>query len=141
DGRGARRFLRECAAGHAAQLESSMADDPPVGVMSRRHQIFPELTDAEITRIRRFGTPRKYAAGERLITAGEPGPGMFVLLTGHVTLSQRDGLGHVVPLVTHGRGQFLAEVATLSGGPALVDAHAQEGVETLLVPPDQLRAL
>ena len=28
-----------------------MADDPPVGVMSRRHQIFPELTDAEITRI------------------------------------------------------------------------------------------
>src|SRR5438477_6582072 len=118
-----------------------MADDPPVGVMSRRHQIFPELKDAEIARIRRFGRPRKYADGERLIRAGEPGPGMFVLLTGHVTLSQRDGLGHVVPLVTHGRGQFLAEVATLSGGPALVDAHAQEDVETLLVPPEQLRAL
>src|SRR6266576_3770332 len=118
-----------------------MATEQPVGGDSRRTQIFPELTDAEIARIRRFGTPRTYADGERLITAGEPGPGMFVVLKGHVVLSQRDGLGRVVPLVTHGRGQFLAEVATLSGGAALVDAHAQQEVEALLVPPVQLRAL
>ena len=118
-----------------------MSDAPPAGVMARRHQMFPELTDAEIARIRRFGTPRRYARGERLITAGEPGPGMFVVLRGRVTLSQRDGLGHVVPLVTHGHGQFLGEVGTLSGRAALVDAHAHDDVETLLVPPDQLRAL
>ncbi len=103
--------------------------------------MFPVLTDAEIERIRRFGTPRRYAHGELLITAGKPGPGMFVVLKGRVTLSQRDGLGHVVPLVTHGHGQFLGEVATLSGGSALVDAHAHDDVETLLVPPEKLRAL
>ncbi len=40
-----------------------------------------------------------------------------------------------------GPGQFLAEVAQLSGRPALVDGHAQDDVEVLLVPPDQLRAL
>jgi len=119
-----------------------MSDDPAALLMSsRRHQIFPELTDAEIARIRRFGVAKHYAKGERLITAGEPGPGMFVVLKGRVTLSQRDGLGHVVPLVTHGHGQFLGEVATLSGGSAFVDAHAHEDVETLLVPPEQLRAL
>ena len=118
-----------------------MSDAPPAGVMARRHQMFPELTDAEIARIRRFGTPRRYARGERLITAGEPGPGMFIVLRGRVTLSQRDGLGHVVPLVTHGHGQFIGEVGTLSGRAALVDAHAHDDVETLLVPPDQLRAL
>ena len=119
-----------------------MSNDPAAGLMSsRRHQIFPELTEAEIARIRRFGVARHYAKGERLITAGEPGPGMFVVLKGRVTLSQRDGLGHVVPLVTHGHGQFLGEVATLSGGSAFVDAHAHEDVETLLVPPEQLRAL
>ena len=121
--------------------QNRMADDRSVGVMSRRHQMFPELTDAEIARISRFGTPRCYARGERLITAGKPGPGMFVVLKGRVTLSQRDGLGHVVPIVTHCHGQFLGEVATLSGGSALVDAHAHEDVETLLVPPEQLRAL
>src|SRR5262250_269432 len=108
---------------------------------SRRHQMFPDLTDADIARIRRFGDLRRYAKGERLIAAGEPGPGMFVVLKGSIVLSQRDGLGHVTPLSTQGPGKFIGEVATLSGRHALVDGHAAEDVETLLVPPEQLRAL
>ncbi len=118
-----------------------MSDDSPTGVMARRHQMFPALTEAEIARVSRFGTLKNYARGERLITAGEPGLGMFILLKGRVTLSQRDGLGHVVPIITQGHGQFLGEVATLSGRAALVDGHAHDDVETLLVPPEQLRAL
>ena len=38
-------------------------------------------------------------------------------------------------------GQFLAEIGQLSGRVALVDGHAEGDVETLLIPPDQLRAL
>jgi thioredoxin reductase (NADPH) len=108
---------------------------------ARQEQMFPGLTDAEIARIQRFGAPKQYARGERLFAAGEPGPGMFVVLRGTVALSQRDGLGHVVPIVRQGRGQFLGEVAQLSGRSALVDGDAEEDVDTLLVPPDQLRAL
>lgn len=117
------------------------ADNLPGTLASRRHQMFPELTAAEIARIRRFGTLRQYARGERLFGAGEPGPGMFVVLKGAVLISQRDGLGHVAPIATQGPGQFLAEVGQLSGRHALVDGYAQEDVETLLVPPEQLRAL
>jgi thioredoxin reductase (NADPH) len=58
-----------------------------------------------------------------------------------VAMSQRDGLGHVVPIGSHGPGEFSGEVAQLSGGHALVDGYAEEDVETLLVPPSQLRAL
>src|SRR5437867_8410126 len=118
-----------------------MADDAPSELLARRHQMFPVLTDAEIARIRRFGTVRHYRRGERLFAVGEPGPGMFVVLKGVVAISQRDGLGHVVPIVHQGPGHFLAEVGTLSGRPALVDGHAEEDVETLLVLPGQLRAL
>src|SRR5712692_8462206 len=118
-----------------------MTNDAPLEVPSRRHQMFPELTEAEIARIRRFGTVRRYKRGERLFAAGEPGPGMFVVLKGVVTISQRDGIGRVVPIAHQGRGQFLAEVAQLSGRYALVDGYADEDVETLLVPPEQLRAL
>ena len=113
----------------------------PGTLASRREQLFPQLTDAEIVRISRFGTLRRFARGDRLLTAGEPAPGMFVVLKGTVIISQRDGLGHVAPLWTRGRGHFIAEVSTLSGRHALVDAHAEEDVETLLVPPEQLRAL
>jgi thioredoxin reductase (NADPH) len=118
-----------------------LTGDASTGVASRRNQMFPQLSDAEIARIGRFGVIRQHARGARLYAAGEPGPGMFVVLKGTVTISLRDGLGHVVPIARQGRGQFLGEIAQLSGGAALVDADADEDAETLLVPPDRLRAL
>jgi thioredoxin reductase (NADPH) len=118
-----------------------MADDAPTELLSRRHQMFPVLTDAEVGRMRRFGTSQTHAAGTRLITAGEPSPGMFVILKGVVAVSQRDGLGHITPIVQHGRGHFMGEVGSLSGKPSLVDGIASEEVEVLLLLASQLRAL
>jgi thioredoxin reductase (NADPH) len=66
---------------------------------------------------------------------------MFVILSGHVAITQRDGLGHVTPVIDQGPGQFLAEIGQLSGRVALVDGHAEGDVETLLIPPERLRAL
>ncbi|QJW83180.1 cyclic nucleotide-binding domain-containing protein [Ramlibacter terrae] len=103
--------------------------------------MFPVLDEADLARAGRFGTPRNFAAGEYLARAGEAGPGMFIVLRGIVNISQRDGLGHVVPIIREGAGAFLAEVGQLSGAPSLVDAVAEEPVEALLVPPAQLRAL
>ncbi|MDQ2963245.1 MAG: FAD-dependent oxidoreductase [Pseudomonadota bacterium] len=118
-----------------------MPDDVSPEVASRWHQMFPVLTEPEIARIGRFGSVRRFERGARLFAAGEPGPGMFVVLKGIVATSQRDGLGHVVPIVRQKRGGFFGEVASLSGSYALVDGYAEEDVETLLVPPSQLRAL
>jgi len=108
---------------------------------SRRHQMFPVLTPAEIARMQRFGSPCGFAKGVRLFAAGEPGPGMFLILSGAVAITQRDGLGKVVPIAVQGPGEFMAEVGQLSGRPALVDGHAVENTECLLIPPEQLRAL
>jgi thioredoxin reductase (NADPH) len=107
----------------------------------RRAQMFPKLSRAEIERIRRFGKVRRYRAGEALTRTGEPGPGMFVFLSGSVSVIGRDPLGHQIPIVEEGPGEFLAEVGQLSGGPAFVDVHAVTDVEALLVPPEGLRSL
>ena len=107
----------------------------------RHEQTFPTLTHHEIERMRRFGELRTYRHGEALFETGKPGPGMFVVLSGHVAITQRDGLGHVTPVIDQGPGQFLAEIGQLSGRVALVDGHAEGDVETLLIPPEQLRAL
>ncbi len=122
-------------------MESAIPDNVPPAVASRWHQMFPVLTEPEIARVARFGIVHHYERGARLLAAGEPSPGMLVVLRGVMALSQRDGLGHLVPIVRLGRGQFSGEVAQLSGGHALVDAQADADVEALLVLPSQLRAL
>jgi thioredoxin reductase (NADPH) len=125
----------------ASNAEWLMSGETSAGIASRLPQMFPALADAEISRMRRFGSLRHYPEGSRLYAAGDRTPGMFVVLEGTVTISQRDGLGHVAPIVRQGRGQFLAEIAQLSGGTELVDARADRDVEALLIPPDQLRTL
>lgn len=114
---------------------------PLSGDTSRRHQMFPVLSGSEVERMRRFGRTAQFGHGERLFAAGETSPGLFLVLKGTIAVTQRDGMGHVAPLVLHGPGQFSAEVGQLSGRPALVDGHAEGDVEALLVPPEQLRAL
>lgn len=115
--------------------------DAQMARFTRPEQTFPTLTPAEIERMRNFGEVRSYADGEFLFETGKPGPGMFVVLKGHVAITQRDGLGNVTPLIDQGPGQFLAELSQLSGRPALVDGRAEGEVETLLLPPPRLRAL
>src|SRR6185312_8701979 len=59
-----------------------------------------------------------------------------------VLLTHRDGFGHVTPIVEEGPGQFLAELALLARhSVTLVDGRATTGVETLLIPPNGVRAL
>src|SRR3954463_14913198 len=111
-------------------------------VLFPRHaQTFPTLTPQEIARLRAFGQVRHYSDGEKLFETGKPGPGMFVILSGHVAITQRDGLGHITPVIDQGPGQFLAEIGQLSARVALVDGHAEGDVHTLLIPPERLRAL
>jgi thioredoxin reductase (NADPH) len=107
----------------------------------RREQMFPKLEPREIDQLRRFGEIRRYAAGEALFVTGEIAPGMAVLIKGSVRVTRRDPLGHSAPIVEEGPGQFIAEVGQLSGQPALVDVHAVDDVEALLIPPKNLRTL
>ncbi len=121
--------------------QNTAAASPASTSIVRFEQTFPALTPEEIDRLRPFGTIRRYASGERLVETGKPSPGMFVLLSGHVAITQRDGLGHITPIVDHGPGQFLAEVGQLSGRVSLVDGTAEGEVNALLIPPDELRRL
>ncbi|HEY6282277.1 MAG TPA: FAD-dependent oxidoreductase [Burkholderiales bacterium] len=110
-------------------------------IEARRHQMFPTLTADEIGRLKRYGDDRYYRDGDLLVEAGKPGPGMIVVYSGHVAITQRDGLGHVEQIVKLEPGQFLAEVGQLSGRQSLIDGRAVGDVQALLIPPHALRAL
>ncbi len=108
-------------------------------IETRYDQMFPVLQGAEIERLRRFGTPRAYGAGERVVTAGEASPGMIVVLSGELVVTQHNVLGRDLPIVTYGPGGFMGELAQLSGRPSLVDARAVTALDTLIVASERLR--
>src|SRR5213083_651505 len=108
-------------------------------IETRYEQMFPTLEPAEVERLRRFGERRAYRAGERLVATGEISPGMFVVLTGEIAITQHNALGRDEAIVTHGPGSFMGELTQLSGRPSLVDAHAVKPVEALVIPPRKLR--
>ena len=108
-------------------------------IETRYDQMFPVLDAAEIDRLRHFGEVRTYAAGERLVTSGEVSPGMIVVLSGEIAVTQHSVLGHDQPIVAHGPGSFMGELAQLSGRPSLVDARATKPVEALVIPSHRLR--
>ena len=107
---------------------------------SRFGQMFPALEPEDVYRLKRFGEIVTYADGEALFLTGEPSQAMFVVLTGKVVVSRRDGLGNVSTFMEKGPFQFLAEVGTLAGGPCLVDGRAKGTAEVLVIKSDQLRA-
>ena len=102
---------------------------------TRRAQMFPRLEPAEIDRLRRFGQVVHAEPGAALATAGVASPGLFVILAGRVAISRRDAHDESQPIVEHAAGQFVGEIAQLSGRPSLVDVKALTQVEALLIAP------
>jgi thioredoxin reductase (NADPH) len=123
-------------------LTSAMASNSPPSIFeARRQQAFPVLSAAELLRVRRFGQVQSFAPGESVTRVGEPGHGLTVVLSGHIAVTRQLQSGASEPIVTHGPGNFMGELAQLAGRPSLVDGRAIEGVEALLIPPERLRAL
>lgn len=108
---------------------------------TRGEQMFLTLSDEEIDRLCRFGQPRSYAAGEAVVRVGEVGPGLALVLDGEIEVTQHDEIGSPRHIVTHKRGNFMGELAQLSGRPYLVDEIALTDAAIMAIPPDRLRAL
>jgi thioredoxin reductase (NADPH) len=108
---------------------------------TRRHQMFPVLEAQEMQRVRRFGEPRDFVAGESLATAGRHSEGVMVILSGNVRVSRTDVTGVEEPIVTYGPGGFLGGLEQLAGRPSLVDARADGAVSALVIAPERLRTL
>jgi thioredoxin reductase (NADPH) len=71
--------------------QRQMAQSAPPSFSARHEQMFPTLAGADIERLRRFGEPRSYKAGERVVRAGEVGPGLILVLSGRLETIQGRG--------------------------------------------------
>lgn len=106
-----------------------------------RRQMFPVLPPPDIARLRRFGEIRAFRDGDYLSRTGEVGLGLLVVVAGCVIVAARQDAAGGAPIVVHGPGGFVGELAQLSGRPALVDARAKGEVQVLILAPQALRSV
>jgi thioredoxin reductase (NADPH) len=117
-----------------------LADTTQDIIAARGDQMFLRFNDEQIERLSRFGERRSYRAGDMIVRVGEIGPGMMLILSGSVEVTRPEGPGRT-HIVTHERGNFMGELAQLSGRPYLVDEQALTDVDAVAIPADRLRAL
>lgn len=113
-------------------------------IETRRDQVFPVLTPAQVAAARRFaaGEPKVFAPGETLFAVGERNAPAFLVLSGRIEVIRRDGAGHETPITAHGPGQISGETSQLGSGASLAEGRAgPEGCEVLIFDGPHLRVL
>src|SRR5882757_9845432 len=81
-----------CLNGALIASEVTMPLSAHPSIAARHDQAFPTLTPVEIDRLARFGEARSYPQGERVVTAGEVSPGLIIVLSGKIEVTQGGGL-------------------------------------------------
>jgi len=111
-----------------------------IAPMDRAAQMFPELTPAQIERVKTIGRRRDVRAGEVLIEVGEQNTRFFVVLTGELEVIRLIGQ-HEEPVAAHGAGQFTGEINMLSARKSLVRVRAAGDAAVIVLDREELRAL
>jgi thioredoxin reductase (NADPH) len=107
---------------------------------TRRHQIFPCLSEEQFARLERYGERRRFAAGTVLYRQGERHIPMFVIISGNIEVSRGSALAsHVIG--THGPGSFTGEAGTLAGRAAVATGRAVTDCDLLVIEEESLRTL
>ena len=98
--------------------------------------LFRGMTEAEICGLLAClsAGERRYARGERILTAGDPCPWMGLVLSGRVLVELSDAWGNDSVLGAAGEGEVFAEAyACAPGEPLLVNVTASEESTVLLL--------
>jgi thioredoxin reductase (NADPH) len=107
---------------------------------TRRGQMFPILTGAQLTRLQRYGQRRAIRAGEILAEPGDRGLPMWVVLSGSIEIVQVGMAGETI-VVTHTAGGFSGEMSTLRGISSMVRMRVCKDGEALEIDEGRLRTI
>ncbi len=117
-----------------------MSSRPVHSALAADTQMFPDLTTAQIDRIRPGSKLRRVEPGEILFRPGDTEVPFFVVLSGSMEIVQPDLTGERL-VTTHGAGEFTGELTMISGQRYLVLGRVTERGELLELSSEGLRSL
>ena len=96
--------------------------------------LFSSLSDAQFGALLPQIQHRSFPARSRIVHAGEPADGLYVLVAGRAKLLFEDGEGRELIAASIGPNEFFGELGVLDGSACVASVDAQECCEVLFVP-------
>jgi Na+:H+ antiporter len=111
-----------------------MSDAPVEMEALKQTPFFADLSDDDLQAILRVAEPVGFAADERIVSEGDPGDGMYVVLEGSAEVDV-GGRFHRL-----GTGDFFGEMALITEKKRLATVKATSEVRALKIPADAFRS-
>src|SRR3954463_15923055 len=122
--------------------EVPMDPDAPIvtGLETRRPQMFPALSAAQMARVMACGTERTFADGAIVFEQGDSDVPCYVVLEGELVIVHPQG--RVEELITvHRRHEFTGEISIITSARTLVRGRARGAVRLLRIENARLKSL
>lgn len=114
---------------------------PEIETYLRSLSYFFNLNNDQIKQLASKAQFKIYGVGEIIIEAGKPDDGLYAIYTGRVKTSLIDNQGQVKPIDQLGIGNIFGEMAIFPGELSPITAIAEDDVEVILIPDDQILEL
>lgn len=145
----ARRGIEIPVATHAVRLTELPAPpaEPPTAGLDRRVECLSRISLLEpfgpdlVRRLAEQNADRVYGAGEQVIRQGEPGDSMFVIMSGGVEVTARDGDAAPVKLASLGPGDYFGEMSLMTGAPRVATVTTLGETRLLEVGKESFRSI
>ncbi len=95
--------------------------------------LFGSLSPRFLNGIAKSCVEREFEAGETLVRQGNPGVGLFIIVSGKVKIVKTNESGERLELATHGPGEVIGEMAVLDGANRTADVIAVENTTCLVL--------
>lgn len=102
-----------------------------------RHPLFSALADNEARELLRRAPVKRFQAGEIVFRRGDPGDGLYGVLTGSILIVAESAKGRDLIINKHGTGEVFGELALLDGKGRSAAAVAHETSELIHVRRDR----
>ena len=109
-----------------------MRTEAAVGLL-RRTRLFAGLAEPTLRTLADRALERSFPRHSRLFHQGDPGTGLYVVVSGLVKVVVTSEDGEEMVLVTLGPGEALGELSIVDGGPRSASAEALEPTVALLI--------
>lgn len=103
----------------------------PVLQALKETSVFSDLTTKELSLVEEFVHLRNYEPGESIFNEGDPGVGMYIVVSGKITIIKKTEKGPWIELATIEENGFFGEISIIEGGPRTASAKAAERTDLL----------